>query len=145
MKRSVRFILLVVLFSLFFLVRGFSAKLFYDPFIDFFKNDYLAEGVFPDYKTSRLFIDILFRYLLNTVVSLGAIYVFFQKKALVFFSIKLYSILFLVLMFIYFLLLKTEFSSGYLLAFYVRRMLIHPVILIILLPAFYFQYKLKKN
>jgi len=145
MNKSIRIFLLFLLFASFLAIKGFASKLFYDPFIEFFKNDYLVNGVFPNYSSTQLFIDIALRYLLNGLISLGVIYLLFQKKILVLFSIKLYLILFVLLTTFYFLLLNTEFSSGYLLAFYARRLLIHPVILIALLPAFYFQYKLKKG
>lgn len=143
MKKGIRIGLIVVLFLLLILVRSFASTTFYDPFIDFFKNDYLASG-FPEFLTGKLFVSLFFRYVLNSLISLVVIYLFFQKKQLVLFSIKFYSIAFVVLSVVYLILLKTEFSSGYLLAFYIRRMLIHPIFLLILLPAFYYQKKSAK-
>jgi len=140
MKKGIRIILIVALFLLLILVRSFAATTFYDPFIDFFKNDYLT-SVFPEFATSKLFLNLFFRYVINTIISLAIIYLFFQKKQLVLFSIKFYAITFIILSIAYFILLKTEFSSGYLLVFYIRRMLIHPIFLLILLPAFYYQKK----
>lgn len=140
MKKEIRIGLIVALFFLLILVRSFASTVFYDPFIDFFKNDYL-KSTFPEFITSKLLVSLFFRYILNTLISLAIIYLFFQKKQLVLFSVKFYTITFVVLSIAYFILLKTEFSSGYLLAFYVRRMLIHPIFLLILLPAFYYQKK----
>jgi len=140
MGKGIRIVLIVVLFLLLILVRSFASIMFYDPFIEFFKNDYLTSN-FPEFITSNLFVSLFFRYMLNTLISLAIIYLFFLKKQLVLFSIKFYAITFIILAIAYFMLLKTEFSSGYLLAFYIRRMLIHPIFLLILLPAFYYQKK----
>lgn len=144
MSKSVRFILIGLLFLLLMLVRGFSSKLFYDPFITYFQNDYLLSG-FPKYESWKLFLNLLLRYLINGLISLGIIFLFFQNSKVVKFAIKFYAILFVGLIIAYFGLLETQFSSGYLLGFYIRRMLIHPVILIVLLPAFYYQKKLSKK
>lgn len=140
MGKGIRIGLIVVLFLVLILVRAFQSSLFYDPFIAFFKNDYLTSA-FPIFETPKLFLSLIFRYMLNTLISLAIIYLFFQKKSLILFSIKFYLIAFIVLSGVYLLLLETSFSSGYLLAFYVRRMLIHPIFLLVLLPAFYYQKK----
>ncbi|PHR69682.1 MAG: exosortase F system-associated protein [Lutibacter sp.] len=140
MGKGIKIGLIVTLFLLLILIRSFASATFYDPFIEYFKNDYLT-SVFPVFVMSKLFTNLFFRYLLNTLISLAIIYLFFQKKQLIIFSIKFYLIAFIILSVLYFILLKTSFSSGYLLAFYVRRMLIHPIFLLILLPAFYYQKK----
>ncbi|MCF6278767.1 MAG: exosortase F system-associated protein [Flavobacteriaceae bacterium] len=140
MNKSLRIILIIALFFLLILVRSFASVIFYDPFINFFKNDYLT-SIFPEFITGNLFTNLFFRNSINTLISLAIIYLFFQKKQLIAFSVKFYIVTFIVLSIVYLVLLKTEFSSGYLLAFYVRRMLIHPIFLLILLPAFYYQKK----
>lgn len=120
------------------LVRAFQLNLFYDPFIDYFKNDFLV-GNFPFYDSSKLFLSSLFRYCINMFLSLAIIYVIFKNKQQLFFSIKFYVVAFILLIGFYFFQLNSEFSNGYLLSFYIRRLLIHPVFLLILLPAFYYQ------
>ena len=140
MVKGIRIGLIVALFLTLIFMRSFAATAFYDPFVEYFKNDYLT-SIFPEFDTPKLFVNLFFRYLLNTLISLLIIYLFFQKKQLIIFSVKFYIITFITLSLVYFLLLKTSFSSGYLLPFYVRRMLIHPIFLLILLPAFYYQKK----
>lgn len=140
MGKGIRIGLIVALFLTLIFMRSFAATAFYDPFVEYFKNDYLT-SIFPEFDTPKLFVNLFFRYLLNTLISLLIIYLFFQKKQLIIFSVKFYIITFITLSLVYFLLLKTSFSSGYLLPFYVRRMLIHPIFLLILLPAFYYQKK----
>ena len=140
MSKGIRIGLIVTLFLVLILIRSFAETTFYDPFIAYFKNDYLT-STFPEFVMPKLFLNLFSRYLLNTLISLAIIYLFFQKKQLIVFSVKFYLITFITLSIVYFSLLKTSFSSGYLLAFYVRRMLIHPIFLLILLPAFYYQKK----
>jgi len=144
MSRAIRWTLAISLFILLILVRAFQNQLFYDPFIMYFGNDFLSSPM-PDYSTLRLFANLFLRYLINAIISLGIIYVIFQKKGLVRFSIKFYTAAFIFLGIFYFILLKMEMLDGYLLTFYVRRFLIHPVFVLILVPAFYYQQKLVKQ
>lgn len=144
MNRTGRIFIVFILVFLLILVRISAPQLFYDPFIEFFGNEYL-KATFPEISSTRLFLNLFFRYTLNTIISLVIIYIVFQKKQLIFFAIKFYVIAFLVLSIIYWFQLNGEFSNGYLLAFYVRRMLIHPIFLLLLLPAFYYRNHLDAN
>lgn len=142
MHNLLRWVLTIFLFTLLVLVRAFQNQLFYDPFIHHFSNDFLNTPTPNDYNIVKLFASLLFRYLINSIISLAIIYVIFHKKALVKFSIKFYIIAFIFLGLCYFILLKMEMFDGYLLTFYIRRFLIHPVFVLILVPAFYYQQKL---
>ncbi|MGB5364045.1 MAG: exosortase F system-associated protein [Aureibaculum sp.] len=144
MSRLVRLTIIGVLVLLLFLVRAFEKNLFYDPFINYFQNDYLRETI-PGFGTIKLFFSIFLRYTLNAFISLAIIYVAFQKRNLVLFSIKFYIIAFIVLSIVYYILLRTGMANGYLFTFYVRRFLIHPVFVLILLPAFYYQQKVMNH
>jgi len=141
MRKRVKIPIIIALFGLLILVRAFGSQLFYDPFTAYFKNAYLNEAI-PAYSSVKLWGSIFFRYTINTIISLAIIYVAFQKKGLVKFSIKFYIAAFLVLGIFYFILLQFEMINGHLFTFYVRRFLIHPVFVLILLPAFYYQKKL---
>ncbi len=141
MSRTLRILIIIGLFGLLILVRAFGTKIFYDPFILYFKNDYLDTSI-PDYEGLKLWVSIFFRYVLNAIISLAIIYVAFQKRGLVRFSVKFYVAAFGVLGILYFILLQFEMINGHLFAFYVRRFLIHPIFVLILLPAFYYQKKL---
>ena len=140
MKKRYRILIILLLFFMLILVRAFAPRLFYDPFIQYFKNDYLYKAI-PVFVTSKLFLNILFRYLLNFAFSLLILYVAFQKRSVIQFSIKFYAITFVVFMLAFYILLQTGFNKGYLLAFYIRRFLIHPLFVLVLLPAFYYQQK----
>jgi len=140
-KKRVKIPIITFLFGLLVLVRAFGAEIFYDPFIDYFKEAYLDQPI-PNYNAFKLWLHIILRYVVNMAISLLIIYIAFQKKGLVRFSVKFYIAAFIVLGIFYFALLQFEMINGHLFAFYVRRFLIHPVFVLILLPAFYYQKKL---
>jgi len=143
MKKEIRIILILVLLALLVLIRAFEKELFYDPLIIYFQNDYLYTAI-PDVNVWKLVVDILFRYTLNSLITLGVIYLAFQKKRFVKFSGFFLMLAFMLLIVVFAFLLRNEFKNGYLLPFYVRRFLIHPLFLLLLFPAFYYQ-KLNKN
>ena len=138
MDKKARILIIMVLFLALVLVRAFQDDLFYDPFIEYFRNEYLY-GTIPVFSGSKLLLHMTFRYGLNTLISLVIIYVAFQNKDFLIFSIKFYSVAFILLSITFFIILKGELADGYLFAFYVRRFLIHPLFVLILLPAFYYK------
>ena len=138
LQKSHRVLIIIFLFMLLVLVRGFANELFYDPFIAYFINDYLHQPI-PVFSGSKLLFDLFFRYSLNTIISLMIIYIAFQNKGFVIFSIKFYILAFIILIITFFIILKGELSNGYLFAFYIRRFIIHPLFVLLLLPAFYYK------
>jgi len=128
----------MLLFLMLILIRAVVQPYFYDPLLDYFKHDYLNASI-PELNFGAYFLNIFYRYSLNTVISLVIIYlVFYDIKAL-YFSIKFYVLVFVVLSLMLFILLKFNDTQNYLLTFYVRRFLIQPLFVFILLPAFYYQ------
>lgn len=143
MKRVHRIIIIVILIGVLAAIRSFSPQLFYDPLINFYKQDYL-NSLLPELNFSLLMLNVFLRYLINSVVSLIIIYVVFQKRETVFFSSWIYFGCFFVFIIpFYFFLIYYE-QENYLLLFYVRRFLIQPILLLLLIPAFYYQ-KLTDN
>ena len=128
-------LLLVLLLSL---IRGFETKLFYDPFSSYFQNDYLT-AKFPEFDYFRLFLGLFFRYFLNTIVSLGIIYVLFWDLALTKFAGILYLIFFVIFILAFFILIKFTNGEHNFVLFYVRRFLIQPILLLLFIPAFFYQ------
>ncbi|WP_291119316.1 exosortase F system-associated membrane protein [Flavobacterium sp. UBA6135] len=131
------FILLLCLLG-FALLRNYETVMFYDPFLNYFKNDYLNLP-FPDYNSFALFWNLLFRYLLNTSLSLLVLYVILKDIQLVKFAMILYLLLFFVLIVAFFILLQFSNESYNFLLFYIRRFLIQPLFLLLFIPAFYIQ------
>ncbi|ARV16388.1 exosortase F system-associated membrane protein [Polaribacter sp. SA4-12] len=138
MNKYIKIVLALILFSLLFVVRAFESQLFYDPLLEYFKNDYLYKYIY-NIDVWRLTIDMLFRYTLNSLISLGLIWVLFERKDYLKFSGFFLMLAFMILIVVFVLLLRDDFESGYLLPFYVRRFIIHPLFLLLLLPAFYYQ------
>lgn len=122
-------------------VRAFEQKLFYDPFLPFFKTEFQGKSL-PNYDGFKLFLNTFLRYFLNTIFSILLIFQIFKEKKLVVFVSWLYLFLFVVLAVIYFGLLYSK-TSDYLVLFYVRRFLIQPLFLVLFIPAFYYQIKSK--
>jgi len=144
MSRTVRIIYIIILFGLLVLVRAFEMDLFYDPLIVYFQNDYLYKTI-PELNSWHLVVDMLFRYSINSVISLGIIYLIFRNKKYVKFSGFLCMFAFMIMIVVFATLLRTNFESGYLFPFYIRRFIVHPLFLLILLPAFYYHIKLQKK
>ncbi|MGB5262042.1 MAG: exosortase F system-associated protein [Lutimonas sp.] len=138
MDRNISLILIALLFIFLVGFRSIANRLFYDPFLHYFDHDYLSEPI-PNYNSYKLLFHLFLRYLINTLASLGIVWIAFKDKNLLQFSVKFYVIAFLFLTFAYFTILNGELKDGYLFVFYVRRFLIHPLLLIILLPAFYYK------
>lgn len=138
MSKSLKVFLVFAGLVLLVLVRLFEENLFYDPLLKFFKTDHTTQPL-PDFDTGKLVLHTLLRYLINGVISIGIIWVIFQKKGVVKFSVFLYGILFLLLTTVFFIFLNTSEAGQHLPLFYVRRFLIQPLILLLLVPAFYLQ------
>ncbi|HKK12694.1 MAG TPA: exosortase F system-associated protein [Flavobacteriaceae bacterium] len=141
MSKPIKYILILVLFGLLVLIRVFEDQLFYDPYLLFFKNDYL----YMDYPRREVFKLTLFtslRYGLNSLISLGIIFLFFKDKSIVKFSALVYTVAYVILIAIFLYFVINPRQEDYYLFFNFRRFLIQPVLLLLLLPAFYY-YKLK--
>ena len=143
MKKRYKIIIIGFMVLLLAAIRFFEDSLFYDPLIAFFRSDYLL-GIIPPMNMAELMIHLSIRYALNSAISLGIIYIAFRNRSMLKFSVLLYALLYLgaVSAFI-FLVLNIE-REHYLALFYVRRFLIHPLFLLILLPAFYY-YRISKK
>ncbi len=143
MNKYVKIVLAALLFLSLIVVRALSAKLFYDPLKHYFLNDYLYTTM-PSLNASRLVLHMFFRYCLNTVISLGIIWVLFKRKDYLKFCLYFYTTAFVILILLFVYLLQDNFESGYLLPFYIRRFIIQPLFILILLPAFYYQKRSSK-
>ncbi len=143
MSNIVRYILIISLFLLLFVVRGFATDLFYDPLITYFQDDYLHKTI-PKINKWYLIVNMLFRYSINTIISLGIIQLIFKKKGYTKFAGFIYILAFMILILIFLFLLKDNFKYGYLFPFYIRRFIIHPLFLLLLIPSFYYQQLNKK-
>lgn len=118
-------------------IRLFEEALFYDPLIVFFRSDYLMDRI-PRVDMALLLFNMGIRFLLNTIISLAIIFLAFRDKQITTFATLLYLIIFVVGFSVFTYLMLNMENEHYLALFYVRRFLIHPLFLLILLPAFYY-------
>lgn len=139
LKRALKIIGVVVLCILLVLVRAYEDVLFYDPLLEYFKMDY-KQLPLPEMDFTQLLGGVFLRFLLNTILSLCILWIVFMDKDILKLSLFLYAVLFVVLFAAFsFLVYADGMVDNQLLLFYVRRFLIQPIFLLILLPAFYFQ------
>lgn len=137
MKARYRIAIISILVMLLAVIRYFESSLFYDPLLQFFSSDYLRNNM-PLFEPTELLINVFYRFFLNSLISLAIIYVAFFDRNILRFSIYLYLILFAVVFPVFMFLIFTIENENFLALFYVRRFLIQPIFVIILLPAFYY-------
>lgn len=137
MSKTVRIITLIILFGLLVFIRFFEDVLFYDPYLLFFENDYLYIDS-PRRETLKLVLFTTLRFVLNSAISLGILHLIFKDISVIKFAGLIYivSYIFLLGVFLYFVVNPRQ--EDYYLFFNIRRFLIQPLILVVLLPAFYY-------
>jgi exosortase F-associated protein len=138
LNSKIRLVQFLFLVGLLVLIRAFEDQLFYDPFLDYFKNDF-ANLPLPVFNPFQLFFGLLFRYALNTFISLGIIYVLFKDVQMVKFALVLYYFFFMILIITFFFIIYYVNGHNNFALFYVRRFLIQPIFVLLFVPAFYYQ------
>ncbi|WP_163408973.1 exosortase F system-associated membrane protein [Flavobacterium ajazii] len=119
------------------IIRALENQLFYDPFLVYFDSDFKGL-LFPQADNFKLLTGLLFRYCLNTILSLMLIYALFRNNEILKFSAFLYVCFLVVLIGMFFVILEYFPNAGWLL-FYVRRFIIQPIFVLLFVPAFYYQ------
>jgi exosortase F-associated protein len=143
MSKPLKYILLIVFFALLILIRFFEDTLFYDPYLTFFQNDYLYLDS-PRREVFKLVAFTTLRYVLNSIISLGILFVIFRDVSILKFSSVIFSIAYVVLILLFLFFISNPKQEEYYLFFNIRRFLIQPIILILLVPAFYY-HKIKES
>jgi len=122
-------------------IRGLEDKIFYDPFLSYFKSaDHAA--VFPEFEWAKLILGYLFRFLLNAFFSLWIIHFLFQNKEWTKQASVLIALIFVIVFPIYLFCIYDRFQFGYLFSFYIRRFVIQPLTLLLIVPIFYYRKKI---
>ncbi len=124
-------------------VRAFEQQLFSDPLLYFFKGQ-TSQKSLPNIDNLSISITYLFRFAINSVISLAIIFVIFRNWNQVKFASILYVVFFIILMSVLLLFLSFDDSKFYMIIFYVRRFIIQPLLLILFLPAFYYTDSINK-
>lgn len=122
-------------------VRIFEDRLFYDPFLEYF-HAVGMQAEFPKVEWISLILNYLFRFSLNLMLSAIVVHFIFNNKKWTFQAIVLMLIVFAITFPIYLYCISTNFDVGYLFSFYMRRFVIQPLILLLIIPLFYYRKKM---
>lgn len=125
-------------------IRGLEDRIFYDPFLYFFKSAD-QNAVFPAFVWGKLILSYLLRFSLNTFFSLLIIHFLFQSKEWTKQAFILILLVFVIVFPIYLYCIYDRFQFGYLFSFYVRRFVIQPLTVILIIPIFYYRKKIKQD
>ena len=140
-KKKIGWSLFLILLLI--LIRAFETTLFYDPFLNYYKDEYVHLP-FPKINIFKLFFSLGMRFYLNSVISLFLLYVIFKDTQIVKFTALLYMILGSVLMISFIFTLNFFGEESKMTLFYIRRFLIQPIFILLFIPAFYYQKQIKK-
>lgn len=119
-------------------VRMLEDQIFYDPFLDFF-HEGNKDIPFPEFEWGKLIISHIFRFVLNLFFSCFIIHFLFKNKEWTVQGAVLISIIFVITFPIYLFCISDRFDIGYLFSFYMRRFVIQPLILLLIVPLFYYR------
>ena len=125
-------------------VRIFEEQLFYDPFLNYF-HEASKNAQFPDFVWGKLIWNYLFRFFLNLLISAAVIYFIFKNKDWTFQAVVLMILVFVITFSLYLYCIHTQFEIGYLFSFYMRRFVVQPLILLLIIPLFYYRKHLTKK
>lgn len=139
MVKSFRIIGVLSLLILLVLVKVFESSIFYDPLITYFKNDYLYQQV-PVLEVGDLMFFYSIRFWMNTLLSISILKLIFINKDYWKDVLPLYLIGYLVMLGLLYILLQSQ--ANYLVLFYVRRFIIHPIFLLLLVVYYYLESRL---
>lgn len=138
MKKVLHISLIILLVGALIGLRFWEKELFYDPLLVFFEGAYLRAEQLPQLDVASLLFNTSVRFWLNSTISVSILFLLFGKSGIVKVSLLVYLVVFLLLLvaFVWFLI---NYTSAYSLTlFYIRRFLIQPILLLILIPAFYY-------
>ncbi|MEG1591876.1 exosortase F system-associated membrane protein [Chryseobacterium sp.] len=119
-------------------VRILEDQIFYDPFLNYF-HEGNKNIPFPEFEWGKLIISHIFRFALNLFFSCVIIHFLFKNKDWTAQGVILISIIFAITFPIYLYCIYDRFDIGYLFSFYMRRFVIQPLILLLIVPLFYYR------
>jgi len=141
--RIITIVLAIIIIGFMAAVRYFENALFYDPFLKYFKSDYLKLPL-PEFNSLKLVLSFFSRYFINSLLSLALVLVVFKDWGHVRFSAFLLLLFFFVLIGVFFLVVY-YFENHKMVLFYIRRFMIQPLFVLLFLPGFYFLSKGNSN
>lgn len=119
-------------------VRTLEDTLFYDPFLNYF-HEANKNIEFPAFEWGKLIGGHLFRFVLNLLFSCLIIYGLFKNKQWTLQGAVMITIVFIISLPIYLYCISDKFEIGYLFSFYMRRFVIQPLTILLIVPMFYYR------
>lgn len=119
-------------------VRILEDRIFYDPFLNYF-HEANKNIPFPSFEWGKLIPGYLFRFILNLLFSCVVIHFWFKNRQWTIQGAILITIIFAITFPIYLYCIYDRFEIGYLFSFYMRRFVIQPLILLLIIPMFYYR------
>ncbi|MGC4128726.1 MAG: exosortase F system-associated protein [Bergeyella sp.] len=123
-------------------VRAVEDSIFYDPFLDYF-HEANKKAALPEFEWGKLILCHLFRFALNLIFSLIIVHFIFKRKDWTIQAGILICLVFAVTFPIYLYCIYENFEIGFLFSFYMRRFVIQPLILLLIIPMFYYRRKME--
>jgi len=111
--------------------------LFYDPFLDF-TYDHVNNN-YPEFSTGKYIMSKLFRFVLNDGFAIAIIYGVFGPGKYVKFAAVIFLVGLVILLPIYLILVLNFFHETYSYLNHLHRLVLNPVLMMLLIPAFYAQ------
>ncbi|CEJ68242.1 hypothetical protein BN1195_00524 [Chryseobacterium oranimense G311] len=124
-------------------VRMLEDKMFYDPFLEYF-HEANKNIPFPQFVWGKLITGHLLRFILNLGFSCLIIQCLFRNRQWTVQGALLITIIFAITFPIYLYCIYDRFEIGYLFSFYMRRFVIQPLALLLIVPMFYYRKQLGK-
>ncbi len=131
------FIIILAVFGLIG-VRAVEDRIFYDPFLEYF-HEANKNAAFPEFEWGKLILNYIFRFGLNLFFSAVIVHFIFKRKDWTIQAVLLICIVFAITFPIYLYCIQSHFEIGYLFSFYMRRFVIQPLILLLIVPLFYYR------
>lgn len=119
-------------------VRMLEDQIFYDPFLKYFHEADVQIAI-PQFEWGKLILSHIFRFLLNLFFSYVIIHFLFKNKIWTIQGAILISIFFVITFPIYLYCISDRFEIGHLFSFYMRRFVIQPLIILLIVPLFYYR------
>lgn len=124
-------------------VRILEDRIFYDPFLNYF-HEANKNIPFPSFEWGKLILGYIFRFVLNLLFSCVVIHFWFKNRQWTIQGAVLIAIIFAITFPIYLYCIYNKFEIGYLFSFYMRRFVIQPLALLLIIPMFYYRKQINR-
>ncbi len=123
----------ILILTGFLLVRYVENEWLDDGLYDFFQYDYLQQAL-PSLSFKQMIIKNSIHYWLNALLAIAFLKLYIKQNHLISFLSLFYGFFYILLLFFLWIAIHYYQAGQYLFLFYIRRLLIQPVFLFLLIP-----------